>query len=758
MRNCDALLLAILVVLFVLAAPIQASAQAATYTDLHDFNCGSPATGPCYPAIPGILAQGTDGNFYGMACDTYSFCNNGSVFKMTPDGNVTNLYFFDNATAGNPGLTLGPDGNFYGVTAFGGTNNLGTIFSITPEGVLSTLHSFSGSDGQNPAAPPVIGDDGNLYGTALDHAYKINPTGAFSVLSDQIPFAGNTGSMSPLFLASDGSFYGTVPYAGLNVENGVVFRMSPGGAVTILYKFEPDANGTFLQGNFPYGGLVQGSDGQLYGTAGYGGAFADCTVCGVVFQLSTNGTLGWVYSFTAHDDGYLPQAGLIAASDDNLYGATSFTGCDSADCNGTFFKVSESGVFDVVYILTADCSAGSCYGSVPVATPTQATSGIIFGLASQGGSANQGVAYSLNAGLPPFVSTVQPSGKVGQTIGFLGDGFNAASNVSFNGRAATFSVVSDHYLTATVPAGATTGPVSVNGLASNRVFRVQQTTTTKVTTSGSPSSVGQPVTFTATVTAKQGTVPNGELVVFFDGSTRIGSGTTLSGAVVFTTSSLSVKAHTIKGSYEGDGQFATSSGTVTQVVNLYSSTTALTSNVNPSNFGQMVTLTATVTSASPMVPTGTVTFKTGSTSLGKGILDATGTATLTTTKLALGSNALTASYSGDSMNQKGSSPVLTLVVNQAQISLALTSSPNPSRSGQSVKFTATLTSNGGLPSGQFVTFSYNGTTLGSATITTAGKAILSTAALPAGADVTTASYAGDTQYSLASAQTTQKVH
>ena len=141
---------------------------------------------------------------------------------------------------------------------------------------------------------------------------------------------------------------------------------------------------------------------------------------------------------------------------------------------------------------------------------------------------------------------------------------------------------------------------------------------------------------------------------------------------------------------------------VTQVVN--ATTTVLTSSANPSNYGQSVTLTAQVTTTGSTTPTGTVTFKNGTTVLSTTSLNASGIATLTKANLPIGSDVLTASYNGDGVNGVSTSTALTQVVNQATIAMSLTSTPNPSPSGKSVKFTATFTSNGGLPTGR-VTFS-----------------------------------------------------
>lgn len=185
--------------------------------------------------------------------------------------------------------------------------------------------------------------------------------------------------------------------------------------------------------------------------------------------------------------------------------------------------------------------------------------------------------------------------------------------------------------------------------------------------------------------------------------------------------------------------------------------TTLSSSESPANYGQAVTLTAPVTSQGNVMPTGTVTFWNGKSNLGSAILSG-GTASLSTSKLSLGANSVTAEYNGDSANSMSLSPVLSQQVVPATISLTLTSSPNPSRSGKTVKFIATLTSNGGLPTGQPVTFSYNGSQIGTTNVTAEGTATFSTKTLPVGTDAVTATYAGSADYTGASGTLEQGVN
>ena len=177
--------------------------------------------------------------FYGTL-QTGGAANMGTVFKATPSGTMITLYNFSGADGENPrgGLTLGTDGNFYGTTSLGGVNNLGTVFKITPSGVLTTLHSFDGSDGSEPYGGLVQGKNGSFYGTTCGFsppwtAFAITSTGKFRTLTTGIPPC----SLGNLLLGNDGNFYGTGNDGGPS-GLGAVFRMTPGGTVTILYSFD----------------------------------------------------------------------------------------------------------------------------------------------------------------------------------------------------------------------------------------------------------------------------------------------------------------------------------------------------------------------------------------------------------------------------------------------------------------------------------------------------------------------------------------
>ena len=285
-------------------------------------------------------------------------------------------------------------------------------------------------------------------------------------------------------------------------------------------------------------------------------------------------------------------------------------------------------------------------------------------------------------------------------------------------------------------------------------------TTTSVSSSLNPSISGNSVTFTATVTATapgSGT-PAGS-VDFKDGATTIGTGTLNgSGVATFVTSSLTVGSHSITAVYGGNASYNTStSGTVTQVVNpasLANSTTTLTSSLNPSTSGNSVTFTATVTGGSG-TPTGTVTFKDGAATIGTGTLNGSGVATFATSSLTVGSHSITAVYGGNGTYNGSTSNTVVQVV-KANSTTTLTSSLNPSTSGQSVTFTATVTGGSGTPTGS-VDFKDGATIIGTGTLNGSGVATFATTSLTVASHNMTAVYNGSGTYNASTSNTVVQV-
>jgi hypothetical protein len=312
-----------------------------------------------------------------------------------------------------------------------------------------------------------------------------------------------------------------------------------------------------------------------------------------------------------------------------------------------------------------------------------------------------------------------------------------------NGQAAsstTYTTTGTRDIT-TVYAGDSNNRGSTSAVLSQVVSTLPAATTNKVSTSGSPTFINQPVMFTAKITSTYGPIPDGNTVTFYDGTTVMGIGITSNGVTTFSTSTLAARTHTIKATYVGDATFKSSSGTVTQVVNPYpSSITVPASSRNPSIYGQSVTLSATVTSTAPSSPTGTVVFENGTTSIGSATISTSGVATLTKNSLAAGTLSITATYNGDSETAKSTSAGLLQTVSAATSATTVKSSLNPSLSGQTLTFTATVTSPQTTPTGT-VTFSDGSNTLGTETVS-GGRARYSTTTLGTGSHSISVIYNG----------------
>ncbi|HEV2489577.1 MAG TPA: Ig-like domain-containing protein [Candidatus Acidoferrales bacterium] len=287
---------------------------------------------------------------------------------------------------------------------------------------------------------------------------------------------------------------------------------------------------------------------------------------------------------------------------------------------------------------------------------------------------------------------------------------------------------------------------AVDTLNLNTTTSSKQSTTTAVISSVNPSSFNQLVTFTATVTPATSGTPTGS-VTFKNGTTTLGTGTLTGGVATFSTSTLAIGSHSITGVYGGDTNYTGSTSPIlTQTVNkTATNTSAIISSLNPSTYGQSVTLTVTVSSTTTGTPTGSVTFKDGTVTLGTKTLVA-GVAAFSTTKISAGTRSITAVYGGSSTFLGSTSPILTQTVNKVGTTTsAIASSLNPSTYGVSVTFTVTVTSTtGAIPTGS-VTFKDGTTTLGSKALV-AGVAAFATTKVAAGTRSITAIYAGTSNF------------
>jgi len=293
------------------------------------------------PASPGAgLTLGPDGNFYGTTTkggNGGGSSGYGTVFEVTTNGVLTTLANFNSVNGATPeaALTLGPDGNFYGTTSAGGSSNLGTVFQVTTNGVLTTLVNFNSTNGATPKAALTLGPDGNFYGTTYSGGAYYGGGTVFQVttngmLTTLYSFGGGEYGGYPqaaLTLGPDGNFYGTT--AGLDSVPGTIFQISTNGVLTTLVTL----GGT--NGWSPSAALVLGPDGKFYGTTDGGGGGRD----GTVFQVTTNGLLNTLVTFSGEGPGVKP---LILGPDGNFYGTSSSGGYYGY---GTFFKISTNGVW-----------------------------------------------------------------------------------------------------------------------------------------------------------------------------------------------------------------------------------------------------------------------------------------------------------------------------------------------------------------------------------------------------------------------------
>jgi uncharacterized repeat protein (TIGR03803 family) len=347
----------------------------------------------------GSLLQGSDGNFYGMA--TYGGTNNsGVVFKITPDGTETVLYSFQGGAKDGEfpsgDLIQASDGNFYGMTPSGGANGVGVVFKITPAGAETVLYSFQGgtTDGAWPSGDLVQGSDGNFYGMTSQGGpygsgiqngvvFKITPGGTETILHafQNTPTDGAHPSGS-LIQGSDGNFYGMTPDGGAN-NSGIVFRITPSGTETILYSF----NSVLNDGISPNGSLIQGSDGNFYGTTSLGGGPNEN---GVVFKITPAGTETVLYSFPGQvPESGNPEGSLIQGSDGNFYGMTYYGGVNN---DGVVFKITPAGTETVLYSF----QGGTTDGMNPQGSLVQGTNGDLYGMTVLGGAGNFGTIFKLN--------------------------------------------------------------------------------------------------------------------------------------------------------------------------------------------------------------------------------------------------------------------------------------------------------------------------------------------------------------------------
>ena len=373
---------------------IPPSATGTLLATLYSFTDGADG------ARPNALAVGTNGIIYG----TTEFGRPaGTVFTVSTNGAVGTLAAFGSAIGLGPvaALAQGGDGNFYGSTVFGGSNYMGGIFVMTPAGLLTNIYSFAGDiDGSGPTNALTPDADGNLYGTTpgggsngAGNIFKITPGGVFSNVYSFTNGADGALPVGALTLGADGNFYGMTAYGLYGYGN--IFKMTPAGVLTNLYSFTGGRDGSV-----PVGALVQGTDGYFYGATEHN-TILGYAFYGTIFKISSNGALTTLYSLN-YTDGAYPWAGLIQGSDGNFYGTT-YTGVNAG--NGTAFRITPAGS-----LTTLAAFDGFDDGAHPMTPVVEGPDGALYGTTSSGGWGGRGTVFRLGfTSAPQF--TAQPASQ-----------------------------------------------------------------------------------------------------------------------------------------------------------------------------------------------------------------------------------------------------------------------------------------------------------------------------------------------------------
>jgi uncharacterized repeat protein (TIGR03803 family) len=484
----------------------------------------------------------------------------------SPAQTFTTLHSFDETDGSNPqyGLVRGTDGNFYGTTIYGGANGscgagngCGTIFQITPEGTLTTLHSFDGTDGEYPASL-IQGSDGKFYGATTTGGVGsyCNPSGSCGTIFTIVPggtpvtlynFCSQAGCADGsypnggLVQGTDGNFYGTTEDGGVNF-GGTVFKITPAGTLTTLYSFTQNSQIIPPPGFGPSGTLVQGVDGNFYGSTASGG-FSNCGLdqplyCGTIFKITPAGTLTTLYTFCAQTycpDGFGPS-GLVQGNDGNFYGSAVGGGGTQTGYPfgyGTVFKITPTGTLTTLHVFEGTDGDG------PLGV-IQGTDGNFYGTTSGGGGSNDGTLFKMTP-----AGTLITLYSFDGTDGELPNGLLQASGGPFYGTTEI-------------------GGANKDGTVFSFAIGLGGTAVSTTSLGLSPVSItvgsARPVVMTATVAPTSGSGTPTGVVAFFNGSNEVGFAN-LGGGVAtynYNPSSLAINIYQITAIYSGDTTFAMS--------------------------------------------------------------------------------------------------------------------------------------------------------------------------------------------------------
>jgi len=657
------------------------------------------------------------------------------------------------AQLSNPaGVVLDPAGNLY--IADSGNSRIRKVNAVT--GNISTI-AGSGSQTMNGDAGPA--DQAGLYGPyalAIDSSANLYIADMFhnrvrmvtisqAVLTFPAMRVDRFSAPLPQTLENDGtanliiSSVQSVQDAAVDAASTTCIagaQIAPESTCIIGSEFAPTQIGKLVSGSLSVATNAPSSPGGI--TVEGEVESLDPTL--TTISVNTNpASLGGSVTFTASvgltSGGSTPTGSVQFMDGTTVLGSGTLNSLTTATFTTTSLSI---GQHTITAVYQGDANSSPSTSPAIIETLKQSTS---LALSTSASSALEGAAVTFTAtatgagGVPTGSIVFQDGGTV------IGSGTINASGVA----TLTSSTLSagQHVITAVYSGDSG----SLGSTSASIAQTIQASTTTLLSSSAIPSSVGASITLTATVTASGSTTGAGTLsgaVTFMDGSTTLGTGAVnASGVATLKLSTLTLGTHTITASYAGATYYAASTSTaIAQLVQQATTSTLLTSSVNPSIVNVAITFTANVTGTGT-APTGAVSFKEGSTVLGSGTLNSGGTATYTTSALAAGTHSIVAVYAGDVNNVTSTSSVMTQTVNKATSATTLAATPNPSSQGVSVQFTAVVTSNGTLPTGA-VNFQEGSTVLGTATLNSNGAATWATTALTMGHHTIVAVYQGDT--------------
>jgi hypothetical protein len=681
------------------------------------------------------------------------------VAKLTPAGAlVYSTYIGGSGDDVANGLAVDSSGNAYVVgstlstnfpgassssihAAYGGGGD-GFVVELNATGNALIYSSYLGGSGSDAATAIALDSSGNAY--VAGETQSTNFPGVTSSSMQTVNAGGYDAFVAKLNPAGTAIVYST--YLG-------------GTADDVAYAIAVDSSGNaFVAGETLSTTFPGVNSKSIQPTSGGGGD-------GFVAELNAGGT-ALVYSTYLGGGGTDLALGIALDSIGNAY-VTGYTSSTNFPVSSAPFQAASGGGYDGFVAKLNPGGTTLVYSTYLGGSGTDTAAGIAVDPSGNayvtGGTTstdfpgmNSGSLQSANGGgaSDAFVAELNPAGSALVYSTYLGgNGADVAASIRLD---STNNIYIAGYTGSTnFPLGASPVQSTYGGgtydafIAKLSATVTGAATTTTIVASQSSTVFGQQVTFTAAVSPSLSSAltPTGN-VTFTDGSTTLGTAALSSGTAIFNTSALTAGGHSVTASYAGDSNFASStSAALSQTVGQGSTMATVATSTNPGIVGQPVTITVTVTPVAPAsgTPTGTVTFLDGTASLGTGTLSG-GQATFTTSSVAAGSHSITANYAGDTNFVASTSTSLSLPVKIATTT-ALTASPNPSNTGQSVLLTATVAFTGSSAStaSGTVTFLDGTTTLGTSTLSS-GTATFSTSSLSAATHSLTASYGGDTNF------------